>query len=293
MEDSSEKISRLEKIMADTTDRNPHTTEIINAFRPLIIKTEQLLDSEILKDKEVFSLDEALFRDGKPLFEQNVIFHEDDPFEQVFLSLIPAFQEGFPKLDEVWKRLEDHVKEKKIRLYDFFAPSSDEDDLLSQWAELAQTDPRIIGFALSWVIRIMLRKKSQNWETLIQGFTWDKGYCPICGALPGIAIIKEGTSVRWLHCSECAHEWSFSRVICPGCGNKDQKTMTYFLVEDKELESTFVCEECSRYLITLNKVSDLADIDADIMALGLAHLDMIMQEKGFLPMAEPQWGIFS
>lgn len=289
-----EHISRLENIMDDAIRINPHAADIINAFRPIILKREQLVDTILLDGDKAFTFDESRFKQGVPLFEQNSYFDEDDPFESVCISLIPALKKGFPKLNPVWENLRIQIENKSIRLLEYFLRDpSDRDVLTRQWADQIDSEPQIIYFIANMVTRTILKKRAQNWETLIKGFDWDKGFCPVCGALPAVAMIKEGTSARWLHCSQCAHEWSFSRVICPGCENKDQKSMTYFHIEDKELESTFVCEKCKRYLITLNKVSDLAEIDADIMALGLAHLDMIMQEKGFMPMSEPEWGIFS
>ncbi len=68
--------------------------------------------------------------------------------------------------------------------------------------------------------------------------------------------------------------------------------MTYFFVDSKDKETTFVCEKCRQYFITVNKVSDLAEFDADVSAISLVHLDVLMQEKGFKPMAECEWNVF-
>jgi FdhE protein len=140
--------------------------------------------------------------------------------------------------------------------------------------------------------RVILEKRCKDWAGLIKDFTWDKGFCPICGAAPMVARIDDGIAKRWLHCSQCGNEWTFSRVICPSCENRDQKAMDYFFIEGKEQESTFVCTKCKHYLITLNKLSDLTEFHGEVTALSLVHLDVLMQEKDYLPMASTEWNTF-
>jgi FdhE protein len=105
-------------------------------------------------------------------------------------------------------------------------------------------------------------------------------------------MIKEKIAERWLHCSQCGYEWKFSRVICPYCEDEAYKETPFFFVEDKGNECAFACEKCKRYLITLTRMSDLIIRDLDISAISLTHLDIIMQEKGFQPMATCEWNVF-
>jgi FdhE protein len=68
--------------------------------------------------------------------------------------------------------------------------------------------------------------------------------------------------------------------------------MDFFYVEKRAQEAAFSCDKCHRYLVTLNKVSDLNVHDLDVSALSLTHLDIIMQEKGFAPMVNCAWNTF-
>jgi FdhE protein len=45
-------------------------------------------------------------------------------------------------------------------------------------------------------------------------------------------------------------------------------------------------------LITLKRVSNLHDHDLDDSAISLTHMDVIMQEKGFIPMTACEWNSF-
>ena len=39
----------------------------------------------------------------------------------------------------------------------------------------------------------------------------------------------------------------------------------------------------------MTKVSDVTEYDPDIAVLSLAHLDVIMEDKGYSPIAECEW----
>ena len=149
-----------------------------------------------------------------------------------------------------------------------------------------------ISLLLRHVTRIFLERRMQAVDEKIKGLEWKKGYCPVCGAFPTIALIEEKITRRWLHCSRCGHDWLFSRVICPCCENEAQQGMDFFYVETRVQESAFACEKCNRYLITLNRISDLHDHDLDVSAIGLAHMDVIMQGRGFVPMTACEWNTF-
>lgn len=294
MKNIEDTLQRLEKIMAATMERNPHSAGIISSFRPIIIARTRLIDDLDLPGDDSLTLDEDLFKEGVPLGKQNACFRESDPFEAVAISLMPALKAGFPALNGIWERFTGLMDARAIRLYDFFRsfPSGGE-EVLGQWAQQLDADIRVVGFIVRSVARVILERRALNWAGLLTGFEWEKGFCPVCGSLPNISKHQEGTGQRWLHCPMCSHEWRFRRVVCPCCGNDDQKAMSYFSIEDKEQESAFACEMCKSYLITVPKVSDLAEYHPDIAALGLAHLDIVMQEKGYLPMAQTEWSAFA
>ncbi|HNY66981.1 MAG TPA: formate dehydrogenase accessory protein FdhE [Deltaproteobacteria bacterium] len=294
MKNIEDTLKRLERSLTSAMDRNPHSSCIISAFRPLIIARTRLVDSLELPGNEEFTLDKARFKDGVPLARQSGYFREDDPFESVAISLMPALKAGFPDQVTTWERLTGLIDSREIRLYDFFqAYPSGGEEIIEEWAKLIDADVRIVGFLARSVAKTILERRALDWAGLIKDLEWEKGYCPICGSFSHIAKHKDGTGERWLYCPMCSHEWRFRRVVCPCCENDDQKTMSYFHVEEKEKESAFGCEMCKGYLITMTKVSDLSEFNPEIAALSLAHLDVIMQEKGYVPMSQAEWSAFA
>jgi FdhE protein len=287
------RTSRVEGVIHDILGKNPHSKEIITAFKPLFLVRERLIDELKLKSAAPSSIDGEKLRQGIPCIDQTPFFLEGDPWENIGLAVVSAIREGFPALEEDAARLEEKIKEGGVRLFDAFADFPDSiEKAVHRWSKGADIKPQAIGLMLSAVARIVLQAKSDGIGEHIEGMGWEKGTCPVCGAHPTIAVIREKIPQRWLHCSRCGHEWRFSRMFCPSCEQESPRGMDYFYVEDRRQETAFICNPCKRYLITLNQISDMGDYDRDVSAMGLIHLDLIMQEKGFAPMTWCEWNTF-
>ncbi|MGI6387642.1 MAG: formate dehydrogenase accessory protein FdhE [Desulfomonilia bacterium] len=290
MLDTNEKIERLEKIIGEASESHPHSRDIIHAFAPFLLEKASLMGSLDFKDHRTMAMDELQFKNGVPLLRQNEFSPVTHACEFIAMAILPPLETGFQKLSTDLEKLRAAIMEKKIGFADLLVSSHEEaGGLIETWALHEDVSVEAVRLALMMVAKVYFEKTARTLAPLIKDFAWDKGYCPICGSAPMIAKIRDKIGTRHLYCSQCAHEWVFSRVICPSCGRNKQSSMTYFFVDDKSRESAFVCEECGRYLITMDKVSDLVPLDADISALSLVHLDVIMQGKGYLPMAACAW----
>jgi FdhE protein len=244
-----------------------------------------------LKNSDVPKVDKRKFKGGVPVTRQTTLFDQDDPWEEIALSLILALKEGFPTLQDELAKLDDAISNHRINIYDSFKLyHSGGGDIINCWVSEFHINEAVLNLLLRGVARIILEKRSQNIEW--KGDSWEKGYCPVCGTFPSIAMIKEKISERWLHCSQCGYEWKFSRVICPYCEHEGYKETPFFYIEGNDKECAFACDKCKRYLITLTRMSDLLIRDLDISAISLTHLDIIMQDKGFQPMSTCEWNVF-
>jgi len=286
-----ERIAHIEKLLDNTIEKNPHCKEIVSAFRPVILERYLLVDKVELKNMDALKVDKRKFKGGVPVIRQTTLFRDDDPWAEIALSLIPAMKQGFPALQDDLEKLEEIIKNENISIYDYFKSyPADGDTIIAGWTSEFNINAAAVALLLKTISRIILEKRSQNIEW--KWGNWEKGYCPVCGTYPSIAMIKEKIAERWLHCSQCGYEWKFSRVICPYCEDEAYKEMPFFFVEDKGNDCAFACDKCKRYLITLTRMSDLIVRDLDISAISLTHLDIIMQDKGFQPMAVCEWNVF-
>ena len=292
MPDNTE-TSVMDQIFDRALEQNPHAAELLKAFRPVITMQRQLTESLALPALDYSVIDRDRLRAGVPFIRQISLFSPDDPLERIALSLAGAIREGMPKLTEEMDRLSALISGRKLRLTDYFAARSGKESRATQQRinDLALS-PSNASFLWSLTARVLLERRSREAAEALGPFDWEKGYCPVCGEFPSIALIEEEGGKRFLHCSSSGRSWRFTRVVCPCCEKEAQKEMDYFYVEGKTQESAFVCDRCKKYLVTLYRAGRLLARDMDVSAISLVHLDMILQDKGYEPMAVCAWNIF-
>jgi len=109
---------------------------------------------------------------------------------------------------------------------------------------------------------------------------WQKGYCPICGSYPGISTLDRNGK-RHLHCSFCWHGWSTARVFCAYCANVDHKSIRYFHSDAEKGYRVDVCDQCQKYMKTVDTRETQHLIYAPLEQVSTLHLDFKAQEMGF------------
>ncbi len=289
---SNTETSVMDQILDRAMEQNPHSSELLKAFGPIIAKQRQLVASIALSKLDYSSVDKEKFRAGVAVIQQISLFSPDDPLTEIALSLASAVKEAMPVLIGELDRLSGLISEGKLRLADYFeVHSGNENQIMDGWKNDLKISPSNATFLLSLVARVLLERRAKEATEALGEFPWEKGYCPICGEFPSIALIEEEGGKRFLHCSSCGQGWRFTRVVCPYCEKEAQKEMDYFYVENKTQESAFVCDKCNKYLVTLYRAGRLHARDMDISAISLVHLDMIMQDKGYEPMTACAWNV--
>jgi len=284
--------SVMDQIIDRAIEQNPHSSELLKAFGPIIARQRQLSASIALPKLDYSSIDKEKLKSGVSVIQQMNLFSPDDPFNEIALSLTSAVKEGMPKLSVEMDRLSELIQKGKLRLAEYFEEKSGgENKTVEHWGDDLKVSPSNASFLLSLTARVLLEHRAREASKALGEFTWEKGYCPVCGEFPSIALIEEEGGKRFLHCSSCGQDWRFTRVVCPYCEKEASKEMDYFYVENKTQESAFVCDQCKKYLVTLYRAGRLHARDMDISAISLVHLDMIMQEKGYEPMVACAWNV--
>jgi FdhE protein len=80
---------------------------------------------------------------------------------------------------------------------------------------------------------------------------WMRGYCPVCGGRPYLALLPEEGETSRLVCCRCNTTWPYVWSRCPFCGSENVQ-MRHFGGDDTYQAQ--VCENCHQYL----KIVDLA-----------------------------------
>jgi FdhE protein len=281
----------LHKTIDEILEKKPYCRSVLNAFRQILVERNRLIEQLKLDGIVDLRPEEWESSRGVPLIRRQSIFCESDPWRNVAISLIPALQEGFPDLGLELDRIKVDILGGRILLYEYFRLYPDEGaEVVDEWAARSGVRNETLRFLLLNIARIILAIRAKDISPVIRDMPWGKGCCPICGALPMLSIFRDQAQ-RWLRCSLCGHEWRFSRVTCPFCEHESPAEMNFYFLQDRQDESAFACGECKRYLISVNRPAGLSEVDPDIVAISLLHLDLMMQERGFQPVAECGWNV--
>jgi len=210
-----------------------------------------LIDHKNLYIEETFS--ESFFQELITLFEQyptqyeaNEISNIQEAFQKKYLIITELIRNFAAKNAEYFIDLADNIKVDQGLL-----------------AFVAKT----ISLPLFETYREILLPQLNRVDSV-----WFKPLCPLCGNVPGMARLEKEVGQRYVWCSTCNSQWTFARIQCPFCLNKDQNQLRYFYDEENKPYRVYVCDNCKRYIKTIDERQ--TDRNPDIL---MATEDMITQ----------------
>jgi formate dehydrogenase accessory protein FdhE len=106
--------------------------------------------------------------------------------------------------------------------------------------------------------------------------------CPFCNRKAGLGVLRpQGDGgQRSLVCSFCLAEWRFRRILCPGCGEEDNRKLPVYTASDFDYVRVECCDTCKTYLKSVDLTKNgLAEPMVDEMAA--APLDLWAQQQGY------------
>jgi FdhE protein len=109
--------------------------------------------------------------------------------------------------------------------------------------------------------------------------------CPCCGGAPRFGRYERHEGRRFLWCDLCNIQWSFRRLTCPFCLNKDHEKLGYLSIEGVENYRIDVCEVCRGYLRSLDERGLPGDARVDFVKedVGTYHLCLAAEKEGWRP----------
>ncbi|WP_051295115.1 formate dehydrogenase accessory protein FdhE [Maridesulfovibrio bastinii] len=278
----------------------PATETILDAYIP--VAEASLSEIKRLSDWDKIDLpvpNPLIFEQGRPLLADLPLPDFGNEFSNVSIRMVEALKSALPHLEpefqSVLKALEktDFANQTAQALWE---GNPERIDDLSEEEMLSTKALHLAGVS---VLDVFLKIIHDKAAPLINNLRWTKGYCPICGSFPDIALFrKSGTDdpylkshggQRWLHCASCGHEWRFKRGTCVYCENQKHEELKYFQSSDRMTERIDVCEKCRRYLINIDSREYIKEPDLRIAAKAYIHLDIIAQQKGYTPLAITGW----
>lgn len=141
-------------------------------------------------------------------------------------------------------------------------------------------EPGPLAQILDLALQPFLWQAASHLATLTDLDRWDRGYCPVCGAWPGLAELVGPEKRRVLRCLRCATGWSWGMLLCPYCGNDDHRRLRV-LVEEGSSERIDVCEECHGYVKAVTSYQSMSAAKLVVEDIATADLDVVATEDGY------------
>jgi FdhE protein len=230
----------------------------------------------------------------KLLSEQgfSLIQKEDFPLDiessvRLFESLCQLGSKANPHMAAQIKKIKEAIRDKKIDLKKSLASGSKGRRMEERVEELG-LDKNVFLFLIQASLRPSIEAGVEQLRRGLDSETWLKGYCPLCGSLPSVSLLKEEVGKRYLLCSYCGYQWRADRISCPFCENKDQESLHYFFGEGEETHRIDLCDKCHQYIKTID-TRTLQASDPILEDLSTLHLDLLASQKGYKRPAPNPW----
>ena len=293
VEESSteERVKKIKKTITKIKKEMPSLASILNTYGKVFAERAMFRDElPLLLHVRISSPDPLRFSQGMTLMNEGIFPLATDSMEKVRDRMIPILSKAFPKIRPVLRKLKAALKKNQLDLKNCMENMlQSRDELISQTASRLETDPLTLKVILGQLLKPLVEKQAENLRSVIQNLNWKKGYCPVCGSFPVLSYLKGDEGQRWLICGLCSHEWRFMRTQCPFCENEDPKKSELCFVEDRASERAEICHQCKRYLVGIDLRKYPYEFIPEVAISGMMYLDVLVQEKGFLPMADSAW----
>jgi FdhE protein len=214
----------------------------------------------------------------------SLIQKEDFPVDievstKLFQDLCQIGKEANPHMAEQVRKIEEAVENKRLDLRKLFKKGVKQKKV-EQAADEFGLDKKVFSFLIQSSTRPSIEAAVEQLCGEVNSEPWLKGYCPICGSLPSLSLLKEEVGKRYLLCSYCDYQWRVDRLFCPFCNNKDQESLHYLSAEGEEAYRIDLCDKCHQYIKTID-CRNLAESDPVLEDLATLHLDILASQKGY------------
>jgi formate dehydrogenase maturation protein FdhE len=106
--------------------------------------------------------------------------------------------------------------------------------------------------------------------------------CPFCDRKPALGVLRQmgDGAARSMVCSFCLAEWEFRRIVCPGCGEENDKKLPVFTASDFDYIRVECCDVCKTYIKTVDLTKN-GRAEPLVDELASAPLDLWAREHGY------------
>jgi FdhE protein len=232
---------------------------------------------------------DLLAKEGFSLLEKKDFPLDIDLSSTLFQSLCQIGKDENPFMAEQVRKIDEILLSKRIDLKELLKEGIRE-QRFKQIADEFGWDKKVFLFLIQESARPSIEAGVEQLRTELDPENWLKGYCPMCGSLPSLSLLKEEVGKRYLLCSYCGYQWRIERLICPFCNNKEFESLHYLYAEGEEAYRIDLCEKCHQYIKTID-LRKMEETDPFLEDLATLHLDILASQKGYKRPVPNPWTI--
>ena len=273
-------MENLKKRIEQIKKKRPGYGEILNFYQKVKeaqdkVKASLKIDSIHLKKE----WKELLAKEGFSLLQK-----QDFPIDvktsiALFKTLCQIAKAANPHMAGQVRIIKEVIDDKRIDLKKLLKEGVG-GQKIEKIADESGLDKKVFFFLIKSSAKHSIEAGMEQLRGELDPETWLKGYCPMCGSLPFLSLLKEEVGKRYLFCSYCGYQWRIDRLFCPFCNNKDQESLHYFYGEGEETHRIDLCEKCHQYIKTID-YRNLQESDPVLEDLATLHLDILATQKGY------------
>jgi FdhE protein len=273
-------LEKLRKRIEQIKKKRPGYGKILDFYQSVKEAQEKVRAS--LKIESVHPGEEwkkLLYKEGFSLIQKEDFPLDIESSVKLFGTLCQIGKDANPHMAEQLKKINEAIDNKRIDLNKLLRGGLKE-QWVEQIAEESGLDKNVFLFLIQSSSKPSIEARVEQLRSELDPETWLKGYCPICGSLPSLSLLKEEVGKRYLLCSFCGYQWRMDRIFCPFCKNKDQESLHYFYGEGEETHRIDLCDKCRQYIKTID-YRNLPEPDPVLEDLATLHLDILASQKGY------------
>jgi FdhE protein len=277
---------RLERLSVDL----PELAEPIALQAGLIRARVEMLEPDLPPLRLAAHVAADRLRSGAPLLHQTPAFVDIGWSAGLFGRLVDvaARQNANGALEAIVSALDEGVLDLEALFTEAFVQHREH---VAQIAADADVDADQLA-SLAWlaVAPLLAAYAAQLAPFLERGLgAWDRGYCPVCGAWPGLAERRGIQRLRHLRCLSCGTGWPAPSGVCAYCGAVDE--VQRLGVQGEPRFGIEECDRCRGYLKTVRAFDPSPTVLLPLDDLASVHVDRLAQERGYARPSGPGFPI--
>jgi len=285
-------IEKINRAIDANKKKRPDYGQILDLFGKIMAKQCEF-SSKTKIEPVVIAKDvaQAKLESGEPVLGRTDFPVDVASASELFRELCEILSSENKELGEEIAKIQSSLTKRELVLEEVFQDVLAGGYRLSELSEELSLDTDVMLTLVMASFKPSLEATAAHVADMLEDTSWSGLGCPVCGSSQAISELckpkqngskdtAEGAE-RILHCSFCGSEWRVARLGCTFCRNTDAESLKYLYIEGDDGYRIDVCEECKKYIKTVDSSSISHEVVPAVEDMATLHLDIIAGEEGY------------